>query len=92
VRLLLRRSAPVNVKDETHDGTPLGWAVYGWANPPGAVRSRNYHEAVALLVRAGAGFDSEWLDTDDEERQRTVQKLRSDPRMQAALRGELSRG
>ena len=31
VRVLLRHDAPVNVKDETFEGTPLGWALYAWA-------------------------------------------------------------
>jgi len=30
VRVLLRHHAPVNVKDETFEGTPLGWALYAW--------------------------------------------------------------
>jgi hypothetical protein len=30
VKRLLDRKAPVDVKDQTWDSTPLGWALYGW--------------------------------------------------------------
>jgi len=42
-----------------------------------------------LLVRAGAKLDARWFEVDDEERRRAIAKMRSDPRMQAALRGEM---
>jgi hypothetical protein len=42
---------------------------------------------VALLVRAGATLDPHWHE-DDKERQRALEKMRSDPRMLAALKGE----
>ena len=42
---------------------------------------------VALLVRAGAKLDPQWYE-DDEDRRRAAKKMRSDPRMLAALRGE----
>ena len=32
VRLLIGRGVPVNRTDRTFDGTPLEWALYGWAN------------------------------------------------------------
>lgn len=44
-------------------------------------------EAVALLVRAGAKLGPDWYD-DDEDGQRARNKVRSDARMAAALRGE----
>ena len=88
VKLLLERGAPVEAMDESFGGTPLEWALYGWGNAPGTVERGDY-EAIALLVRAGARLDSQWFEGDDESRQRAVRKLRSDPRMQAALRGEL---
>jgi predicted outer membrane lipoprotein len=43
---------------------------------------------VALLARAGAKLDAQWYE-DDEDRQRAAERVRSDPRMQAALRGEI---
>ena len=88
VKLLLERGAPVDAKDESFGGTPLGWALYAWGNAPDTVE-RGHYEAIALLIRAGARLDSQWFEGDDEDRQRTVRKLRRDPRMQAALRGEL---
>jgi len=46
-----------------------------------------YPEAVALLVRVGAKPDPEWYE-DDEDRGHARDKVESDPRMAAALRGE----
>lgn len=91
VALLLERGAPPDVRDEAYEGTPLGWALYGWTNSARAARSGNYYGAVALLVRAGASLDPQWLETGDQEREGTLRKLRSDPLMQAALRGEMPR-
>ena len=45
-------------------------------------------EVVALLVRSGARLDPQWYE-DDEDRRRAATKMRSDPRMLAALRGEM---
>ena len=84
VRLLLAHGAPVDVVDSVHKGTPLGWALYGWLT---STREKPHHETVALLVRAGATPDPEWLDAASERREPAA-KLRSDPRMQAALRGK----
>jgi ankyrin repeat protein len=86
VELLLARGASVDVKDETYDGTPLDWAVFGWGTPARA-RRETYYEIAALLVRAGAKVDQEWLQ-DNEDRRRAAERIRSDPRMLAALRGE----
>jgi ankyrin repeat protein len=91
VKLLLERGAPVDAKDESHGGTPLGWALYAWGNSTEAqVQRGRYYETVALLVRQGAKLDPQWFE-DDEDRRRSARKTRSDPRMLAALRGELSR-
>lgn len=83
-RLLLEHGAPVDAIEKQYDGTPLGWALYGWGrdNAKGS-----YYETVALLVRAGAKLDSAWFE-DDEDRRRAAAKMRSDGRMLAALRGE----
>lgn len=86
VKLLLARGAPVHAKDESFDGTPLEWALYQWGNSPRWAERGRYYEAVARLARAGAKLDPRWAE-DDEERKRAMKKLRSDPRMQAALRG-----
>src|SRR5262245_4882104 len=86
VKLLLERGAPIDAKDESFGGTPLGWALYGWGAPETAGRA-DYYDVVASLVRAGAKLDPQW-DEDDEDRRRAGEKMRSDPRMMAALRGE----
>jgi len=90
VKLLLEHGALVDARDESFDGTPLGWSLYQWGNLPDSADRGPYYEVVALLVRAGAKLEQSWFVEDDEERQRAVRKLRSDPRMQAALRGEIA--
>jgi ankyrin repeat protein len=90
VKLLLEHGAPVDARDESFDGTPLGWALYAWGAPENS-GNENYYEVVVRLARAGARLDPQWYDEDDDERQRAVEKLRSDLRMVAALRGERPR-
>ncbi len=91
-RLLLGRGAGVDAIDDTHGGTPLGWALYAWGNiRPGERERRAYYETVALLVRAGAKVDSAWFH-DDRDRVRAYEKMQSDQRMQAILRGETPGG
>lgn len=91
VRLLLDRGAPVNVADDTHGGTPLEWALYAWGNRPRERERRAYLETVALLARAGSVVDPRWYEG-DAERERAAERLRTDARMQAALRGEIPGG
>jgi len=89
VKLLLEHGAPVDAKDESYGGTPLGWALYAWGNATAReAERRRYYEVVALLVRAGAKIDSQWHE-DDVDRQRAARELQSDPRMVAALRGQM---
>ena len=89
VKLLLLRGAPIDMKDESYGGTPLGWALYGWGAPENQGRE-DYYEVVALLAQAGAKLDQEWYE-DDVDRGRAAERMRSDPRMLAALRGEMPR-
>src|SRR5262245_11857266 len=89
VKLLLEHGAPIDVRDESFGGTPLGWALYGWGAPESVGRA-DYYEVVALLAQAGAKLDPEWNE-DDEDRRRAAERMRSDPRMLAALRGEMPR-
>jgi ankyrin repeat protein len=90
VKMLLERGAPVDAKDQSYGGTPLGWMLYQWVHSPYWAERGSYYETAALLVRAGAKVDAQWFEEgDDEERRRTVRKLRSDRRMQAALSGEM---
>jgi ankyrin repeat protein len=85
VALLLDRGAPVDAREDEFHGTPLDWALYRWANT--AREHADFLGTVARLVRAGARLDPGWFDGDDEERQHTIRKVRSDPRMLAALDG-----
>jgi ankyrin repeat protein len=87
VDLLLRANAPVNMKDKRFDGTPLGWAIYGWSNPAPESRETLYYEVVERLVCAGAVVDREWLDSPNRGSS-LGKKLRGDPRMLATLRVE----
>ena len=86
VKLLLDRGAPIDVKDDRYNGTPLDWALHGWAEPERAQRE-SYYEIVVLLARAGAKLDPGWLQN-AENRYPIAEEIRSDPRMLAALRGE----
>ena len=86
VTLLLEQGTPVQTKDERHNGAPLEWALYGWHNPPPGARPENYYKVVALLVQSGATPDSTWFD-EVANRQRAANKIQSDARMLAALRG-----
>jgi hypothetical protein len=81
VKLLLERGASVGAKDQSYDGTPLEWALYGWDNSQDTA-GRHYSEIVALLARAGARLDAKWFEGDDEDRLRAIRKLQSDPVMQ----------
>jgi ankyrin repeat protein len=88
VKLLLNSKAPVELRDGRHRGTPLGWALHGWGDPPPEAEPSQYCEVVALLVAAGATVDSAWP-ADPRRRSRLLEKTRADPRMIAALRGEI---
>lgn len=86
VKLLLARKAPLDVREKVWSGTPLSWAIYGWSGVP---KRGKYHEVIALLVAAGATVNPKWFSaakSDDP----FVRKVQADPRMLAALRGELA--
>jgi hypothetical protein len=87
VKRLLERKAPLEVKDKHHGGTPLGWALHAWNDPPLEAEHDSYYEVVARLAAAGATVDATWFDS--HRRSPLVEKLRTDPRMIAALRGEM---
>jgi ankyrin repeat protein len=78
VKLLLARGAPVDANDKNYGATPLEAALWAWqTSPDGAKRERCY-EVIALLMRSGAQLDPrQWQD-----------RIGSDPRMLAVLRGE----
>ena len=83
VDLLLAANAPVNVTEQAHGGTPLGWALYGWQNPAPEFRNARYYEVVERLVRAGAVVDREWIE--GPGRGSLAAKIRGDSRMMVAL-------
>jgi hypothetical protein len=66
----------VNIKDETWDGTPLGWALHAWSHAPANPKSERYYDVVDLLLRAGASVQPDWLDGE---------RIVADARMRAVL-------
>ena len=86
VKVLLSKGASVEIKDNSFGGTPLQWALHGWGGvAESSAQNEAYYETVSSLVKKGARLEPDWFDVDDEERQRTVEKLKSDVRMTAAL-------
>jgi hypothetical protein len=90
VKALLKRKAPVHTRDGRFCGTPLGWALYGWCDRLLEADHTGYYEVVARLVAAGATVEQDWL-ADPDRGLPIPQKVRSDRRMLAALRGEIPR-
>jgi ankyrin repeat protein len=77
VRFLLDRGASVHVADERWNATPLGWVLHFFTSgdlPKGS--AERYYTVADALVAAGADVRPEWLE---------LAKVRSDPRMVAAL-------
>jgi len=89
VKVLLEKKTPLEVRDKSHRGTPLEWALYAWNDPPSDAEHDHYCEVVALLAGAGAKVevDSAWFNSPG--RSPIMEKLRRDARMTAALRGEM---
>lgn len=67
----------IHLKDRQYKSTPLGWAIHGCYNTP-AANQANQREVAALLVRAGAIVEPEWLQS---------AQIRADPVMLRALTG-----
>jgi hypothetical protein len=88
VKLFVKAKAPLDIKDKRFDGTPLGWALHGWCDPPPEANRTGYYEVVARLVLAGGAADQDWLSHPHRE-SAMGRKIRSDRRMQAALKGRL---
>jgi hypothetical protein len=61
-RLVARlvQGSELDLKDQKYGSSPLGWAIYGWSNPPAGNRGRQ-REVILLLVAAGSEIDPEWL-------------------------------
>jgi hypothetical protein len=66
----------IYLKDEKYNSSPLGWAINGCYNPPAGSHGKQ-REVVALLVRAGATVEPEWVES---------AQARADAEMLAALR------
>ena len=72
VRRLLAAGSPIEVKDENYDGTPLGWALYGWSESPVPGDQGHHPEVVLRLARAGAQVEPAWLDLKQVRSNRAV--------------------
>lgn len=89
IKLLLERGAAVDAKDNRFHATPLDVALWKWNRTSDGEEREQSYEAVALLARAGAKLDPDrWRDP-KEDRSLILERIDSDPRMQAALRGEV---
>jgi ankyrin repeat protein len=71
VRELLRHDAPVDVKGDEYDGTPLHWAVYGSVHG-WHCRTGDYAGTVETLIAAGAQAPKLTPDFDASEPVRAV--------------------
>lgn len=80
VQRLLETGAPVDVKDDKWEATPLGWALHGWGEPPPPGNHGHHREVVVYLVRAGAAVDPKLL---------AEAQARGQVDVVSALRGEL---
>jgi hypothetical protein len=82
--VLLEHGAPVNAKDADFDGTPLGWALYGWGTRDLDRDRERYYDVVSTLVGAGGTVAPEWLD--EQERGVPLEAMiRRDARMAGVL-------
>jgi ankyrin repeat protein len=80
VRTLLSRRPPLDVRDASFGGTPLGWAIQGWWERRNQEQQRRepYYQVVKLLADAGAPVEQRWLQPDHPC---------AEPRMRTALTG-----
>lgn len=80
MRSLLRHGARVDAIDKTWRTPPLKWALTGWSRADVEGREREpFCQIVSLLVAAGAAVTPDLFEWE---------KVRGDPRMESALRGE----
>uniref|UniRef100_Q02D28 Ankyrin n=1 Tax=Solibacter usitatus (strain Ellin6076) TaxID=234267 RepID=Q02D28_SOLUE len=88
IKLSLEHGAPVDAKDYEFHATPLDTVLWTWNNTPNLQDRERCYEAVTLLARAGAKLDRDhWCDP-GKEGSVMLEKIDSDLRMLAALRGE----
>jgi ankyrin repeat protein len=88
IRLLLQRGAPVDARENRFRAAPMDMALWTWNHTDDKEEREDCYKAVALLARAGAKLDpNQWRDP-KQDSSAMLEKIDSDPRMQAALRGE----
>jgi ankyrin repeat protein len=76
VKMLLNAGAPVDVRDKTHQSTPLEWALYEWGNRQVGSSRNPFREVVALLVRAGSELHPQWYAHDPRRRKAAERMIR----------------
>ena len=74
----LIQGSDINLHDEKYHSPPLGWAIHGCYNAPAGNQGKQ-RQVAALLVRAGAAVEPEWLESEE---------VRSDAVMLAVLKNE----
>jgi len=79
-RILARGSVPIDTRDPTHHGTPLGWAAFGSAQR--RAKGADYVAVVDRLMAAGADIKG----AANIEGRTYVEMATGNPAMQAALR------
>jgi len=84
VGVLLDRQAPLDARDASFDGTPLGWALYAWGGGREEGAGDGYYEVVRMLVNAGATVAPEWL-SDADRGFPLAARIREDARMRGLL-------
>jgi hypothetical protein len=79
-RILAHGGVPIDTRDPTHHGTPLGWAVFGSVHR--RARGADYIAVVDRLVAAGADVKA----VANVEGRTQLEMATGNPAMQAALR------
>ena len=82
VKALIEAGAPVNASD-AQQSTPIDWAIWASVTAGQAEERQSGYEMVARLIRAGATADLQRI------RPQVRERVQSDPRLMAALRGEV---
>jgi ankyrin repeat protein len=89
IRLLIQRAAPVDVTDSRFHAMPIDMALWTWDNTSDREARDACYLAIALLAQAGAKLDRDHWRDDDANRSGILRKIDADPRMLAALRGDM---
>ena len=84
ITLLLQAGADVNLRHERDQVRPLEVALVAWSKSADDAERETYYDVVRTLVEYGASLDPEWF-RQDERKQELAERVRSDPRLIAAL-------